>query len=172
MEISNNKVVIMDYTLTNGSGEVLDTSEGRQPLAYIHGMGHIITGLEEALQGKMTGERIKAVIAPEDAYGTRSEELIQTVPITNFQDPDAVKEGVQFQASDADGMHIATVTKVTGDEVTLDMNHPLADETLHFDVEIKEVRDATEEELSHGHSHGDPNDHPNDHPNGNEGHQH
>ncbi len=154
MEISENMVVIIDYNLSSSSGELLDTSEGRQPLAYIHGMGHIIIGLEKALLGKKAGEKIKAVIAPEEAYGTRSNELVETVPISNFQAPDTVKEGVQFQARDADGLHIATVTKVADDEVTLDMNHPLADETLHFDVEIKEVRQATEEELSHGHSHG------------------
>ncbi|MCA9407833.1 MAG: peptidylprolyl isomerase [Candidatus Omnitrophica bacterium] len=154
MKIENNKVVSIHYTLKNDQGEVLDTSNGNNPLGYIQGIGNIIPGLEKALEGKIVGDKVNAVIPPEEAYGKKDERLIQPVPISQFPKKEEVQVGVQFQMQSPQGVRIATVAKVEGENVVLDLNHPLADVTLHFDVEIVEVRDATEEELSHGHVHG------------------
>ncbi len=154
MNIANDKVVSIDYTLTNDKGEVLDSSSGKGPLAYIHGNGGLIPGLENELEGKIKGDKLIAIVAPAEAYGEFSEEMIQEVPIENFQEPEEVKVGAQFQIQNEDHVHIATVTAVTEKMVTVDMNHPLAGETLHFDVEVMDVRDATQEEMEHGHVHG------------------
>ncbi len=160
MKISDKKVVGIHYTLKDDNGEIMDSSEGQSPLVYIQGSGNIISGLEHALVDKEAGDKLHVVIKPEDAYGVRDESLVQSVPISNFQNQSEVKEGVQFRAETSDGMRVATVTKIENETVTIDMNHPLADETLHFDVEITEVRDASEEELSHGHVHdGEDHDH-------------
>lgn len=156
MTISEKKVVQMHYTLKSTQGEVLDSSAGREPLAYIQGIGNIIPGLEKQLEGKVVGDKVQAVVAPEEAYGEKQDALVQVVPKAGFQgDADEVlQEGMQVQVQTNQGAQIATVTKIAGDDVTLDLNHPLAGETLHFDVEIVEVRDATSEELDHGHVHG------------------
>lgn len=153
MEISKHKVVTMDYTLTDEQGNTIDTSEGREPLAYIHGVGGIIPGLEAALEGRTPGEQLQVKISPEDGYGDRDESLLQVVPRDRF-DVDDVNVGMQFHAQSDDGVSIVTVVAVTDENVTVDANHPLAGVTLNFDVEVKEVREATEEELSHGHVHG------------------
>ena len=157
MKIANSRVVEIDYTLKNDNGEVMDTSEGREPLTYLHGVGSLIPGLENALLDKEVGEKLKVEVAPEDAYGKRNEELIQEVELNRFEEPEQIKEGVQIQVETKAGANIAVVTKVDNSMVTLDMNHPLADLNLHFDVEIKNVREATPKELEHGHVHG-PND--------------
>jgi len=154
MKISEKKVVQIHYTLKNDSGEILDSSEGRDPLVYMHGKGNIIPGLENALNEKESGEKISVVIPPEEAYGVRNEGLVQQVALSRFQDPENIRTGVQVQVSTNDGSSIARVTKIENEEVTLDLNHPLADETLHFEVEVMGVREATQEELSHGHVHG------------------
>ena len=155
MTIENNKVASIDYTLTNDTGETLDTSVGKEPLKYIQGHQNIIPGLEKALEGKSTGEKLTVTVPPEEAYGTSSPASIQTVSKEVFQGVDNIDVGMQFQAQGEGGQPIiVTVTKVEDDQVTIDGNHPLADQTLTFDVEIKEVRDATEEELEHGHVHG------------------
>jgi len=154
MNITKDKVVSIDYTLTNDHGEILDSSSGREPLAYIHGAGNLIPGLEKELEGKIQGDKLVAHVQPEEAYGIRSEELVQDIPLANFQNPEEVKIGAQFQVQNGEHVHIATVTKVGESSATVDMNHPLADETLHFDVEVRDVRDATQEELEHGHVHG------------------
>jgi len=154
MNIAKDKVVSIDYTLTNDQGEVLDSSSGREPLAYLHGNGGLIPGLEKELEGKAKGEKLVAIIAPDQAYGVRSEELVQEIPMENFQDTNEVQVGAQFQVQNGEQVHIATVTAIGDKSATVDMNHPLADETLHFDVEIMEVREATAEELEHGHVHG------------------
>ncbi len=142
-------VVSMHYTLTNDAGETLDSSEGQDPLAYLHGAGNIIPGLEDALAGKTTGAKVKASIAPEEGYGVRQEEMIQAIPREMFAAED-IQPGMIFQAEG----HMLTVVSVTDAEVTVDGNHPLAGQTLHFDVEIVEVRPASAEELEHGHVHG------------------
>jgi len=155
MTIENNKVASIDYTLTNDAGETLDTSIGKEPLNYIQGHQNIIPGLEKALEGKSAGEKLTVTVPPEEAYGTSSPASIQTVSKEVFQGVDNIDVGMQFQAQGEGGQPIiVTVTNVEDDQVTIDGNHPLANQTLTFDVEIKEVRDATEEELEHGHVHG------------------
>ncbi len=154
MKIEQNKVASIDYTLTNDNGEVLDSSSGREPLAYLHGNGGLIPGLEKELEGKVKGDKLVAIIAPDQAYGVRTEELVQEIPMENFQDASEVKVGAQFQVQNGEHVHIATVTAIGDKSATVDMNHPLADETLHFDVEVMEVREPTKEELEHGHVHG------------------
>ena len=154
MQVANEKVVYIHYTLTNQEGETLDSSSGRDPLGYLHGAGNIIPGLEQALEGKEAGEKLNVSVAPEQGYGERDEALIQQVPRSAFEGVDSVEPGMQFQAQSPHGPMLVTVTKVETEEVTVDANHPLAGQTLNFDVEITEIRDATEEELGHGHVHG------------------
>jgi FKBP-type peptidyl-prolyl cis-trans isomerase SlyD len=154
MHIAINKVVNIHYTLTNDEGEVLDSSHGKQPLAYIHGIGNIIPGLESALEGRGVGDKFQVTIAPEDAYGERSDELVQTVPRSAFEGVKEILPGMQFQAQSPEGVQLVTVIEVDGDDVTLDGNHPMAGITLNFDVEVADIRDATAEELDHGHVHG------------------
>jgi FKBP-type peptidyl-prolyl cis-trans isomerase SlyD len=154
MTISSNKVVTIHYTLTNDSGEVLDSSEGHEPLAYIHGNGNIIPGLENALNGRTVGDKFDVSIPPEDGYGLRDNNLVQSVPKSAFQGVEEILPGMQFQAQSPEGMQLVTVVDLDGDEVILDGNHPMADITLHFAVEVQAIRDATSEELEHGHVHG------------------
>ncbi|TXI07932.1 MAG: peptidylprolyl isomerase [Rhizobium sp.] len=154
MQIADKSVVLMHYTLTNNKGEVLDSSAGSDPLAYLHGMGNIIPGLENALTGKKAGDKLKVTVQPEDGYGVRDESQVQQVPRRAFQGVSDVKPGMSFTADGPSGPVRVTVTKVLGDMVTVDSNHPLAGEVLNFDVEITEVREATQEELDHGHVHG------------------
>jgi len=154
MQIAKHKAVSIDYTLTNDAGEVLDTSKGQEPLSYIHGVGALITGLENAIEGKAAGDHINVSIQPEDAYGLRDDTLVQTVPREAFGGVEELEEGMCFQASDDQGPQTIMITKIEGDEVTVDANHPLAGMPLNFDVQVVAVRDATKEELEHGHTHG------------------
>ena len=154
MSVAANKVVTIHYTLTNDEGKVLDSSEGHEPLAYIHGGGNIIPGLEKALTGRAVGDQFNVSIPPEEGYGKRDEDLVQIVPKNAFQGVDEILPGMQFQAQTPEGIQLVTVIKVEGDEVTLDGNHPMADLTLNFSVEITSIRDASQEELDHGHVHG------------------
>jgi len=159
MIISKDSVVTMNYTLKNDAGEVMDTSEGRAPLVYLHGVGALIPGLESELEGKSANDKLAVVIAPENAYGERSDELMRVVSKDGFQGEEELMEGMRVQLDTEQGPMIAVVVKITGTEVTLDMNHPLADMTLYFDVEIVDVRAATQDELAHGHVHGDGGHH-------------
>jgi FKBP-type peptidyl-prolyl cis-trans isomerase SlyD len=154
VDISADRVVIIHYTLKNDSGAVLDSSSDGEPLAYIQGHGNLVAGLEKALEGKPNGTTLAVVVPPAEGYGERDEKLIQRVPKRSLQGSGEIKKGMQFQARTDDGMRLFTVTGVIGDMVTLDGNHPLADQTLHFDVEVVDVREATTEELEHGHVHG------------------
>lgn len=154
MNIEKDKVVSIHYTLKNKSEDVIDTSDGNPPLHYIQGYQNIIPGLEKALSGKTVGDKVNAIIPPEEAYGVFDEALVETVPMEHFPSAEEVKVGVQFQIDGQGGMRVATVKAVEGDNVTLDLNHPLAGETLFFDVEVMEIRDATPDELAHGHVHG------------------
>ena len=154
MNISKGKVVNIHYALNDAAGEVLESSEGQAPLEYLHGHGNIIAGLEKALDGKAAGDKLKAVIPPEDGYGIRDETLVKELPLSSFQGPDEVAVGAQFQAETSQGPRLATVTKMDDKNATVDLNHPLADQTLSFDIDVVDVREATEEELSHGHAHG------------------
>ena len=153
MKISDGMAVRIDYTLTNDAGEVLDTSEGREPLAYLHGAGNIIPGLEQALEGKEAGDTLSESIAPAEGYGERSDSMVMTADLAQFPSPSQVVVGARFNVQTDQGVHLATVTAVTPSKATLDLNHPLAGETLHFDVEVVEVKEASEEEREHGHIH-------------------
>ncbi len=154
MLVSAQKVVSIHYTLTNEDGDVIDSSEGHEPLAYIHGYGNIIPGLENALTGKTAGDAFEVSIPPEEAYGLRDDGLIQAVPKSAFQGVDEILPGMQFQSESPNGMQLVTVVEVQGDTVILDGNHPMSGQTLNFEVEVTDVRDATEDELAHGHVHG------------------
>lgn len=154
MEIANQRVVYIHYTLTNDAGEVLDSSRGAEPLAYLQGGGNIIPGLENALVGKTAGDKLVVKVAAAEGYGERNEQLVQNVPRRAFQGIKDIQPGMSFTAQGNGGPMRVVVTRVIGDMVTVDGNHPLAGENLTFDVEITEVRAATEEELSHGHVHG------------------
>jgi len=155
MKNTENPVVSIHYTLTNKAGEQLDSSIGAEPLTYLHGAGNIIPGLENALADKSVGDKLTVTIEPEDAYGERNEEHIQTVPREMFQGIDNIEVGMQFQADSSNGPAVVTITAVEGDQVSIDGNHPLAGEQLTFDVEITEIRSATETEMEHGHIHGE-----------------
>ena len=154
MQITKHSVASLEYTLTNDQGEVLDTTSGRGPLAYIHGTESIIPGLEQELDGKQPGDAFQVRIDPAAAYGERDENMVQSV--SRAQMPDGELEvGMQLQAQSDDGnAFLVTVTEVAGDEVTLDANHPLAGVALNFEVKVVDVRTATEDELAHGHPHG------------------
>jgi FKBP-type peptidyl-prolyl cis-trans isomerase SlyD len=154
VEIAADKVVLIHYTLKDDNGAVLDSSAGGEPLAYIQGHGNLVPGLEKALEGKADGNTLAVTVAPADGYGIREPDLVQRVPKRSLQGAGEVKKGMQFQARTDDGIRVFTVTAVAGDMITLDGNHPLADQTLHFDVEVVSVREATAEELEHGHVHG------------------
>ena len=154
MQIGKNKVAIIEYTLKNNEGEILDTSEGNDPMAYIQGIGNLLPGLEEALEGKGVGDTIAVSLPPEKGYGILDAELVQVVEKNVFDDVDDLQVGMQFQAQSEDGMEVIWVTDIEGDEVTIDGNHPLAGETLNFQVKVIEVREASAEELDHGHVHG------------------
>ena len=153
MQIAKNSVVTIDYTLTGPDGQVIDTSVGKQPLPYLHGAGNLIPGLENALDGKAAGDTVKVTVSPEQGYGLRDEKLVQTAPKSAFQSPN-ISVGQQFRADSPEGPKVFTVTKVEGDSVTVDGNHPLAGVPLNFEVAIKDVRPASQEELAHGHVHG------------------
>ena len=154
MEISADKVVTIHYTLKDDAGAVIDSSAGGEPLAYIQGHGNLVAGLEKALEGKASGSKVKVSVEPAEGYGKHDPKLLQRVPKRTLQGAGEVKKGMQFQARTDDGMRVFTVTGVVGDMVALDGNHPLADKTLHFEVEVMDVRDASAEELQHGHVHG------------------
>jgi FKBP-type peptidyl-prolyl cis-trans isomerase SlyD len=154
VQIAADSVVLIHYTLKDDDGKVLDSSAGGEPLAYIQGHGNLVSGLEKALEGKSRGNRIEVAVAPAEGYGTRNEALVQRVPKRTLQRTGEIRKGMQFQAQTEEGVRVFTVTTVVGDMVTLDGNHPLADQTLYFDVEVVEVRAATAEELEHGHVHG------------------
>ncbi len=154
MQITKEKVVAIHYTLKNNAGEVIDTSEGKEPLYYLHGFGNLIAGMEEGLEGKSKGDKFELKISPEKGYGARIEEAVQQVPMDAFGGAD-VKVGMQFQASgDAGHPIVVTVTKVEDNTVTVDANHPLAGVELNFKVEVMDVREASQDEIAHGHVHG------------------
>lgn len=153
MEIKKDCVVEMHYTLTNDQGEVLDSSEGREPLKFLQGAQNIIVGLEKAIEGKQTGDTFDVSVEPEEAYGVRHEQMIQKVPKSAFQGVEELAVGMSFQAETEQGPVPVKITEVSGDEVTVDGNHELAGQKLHFKVSIEDVREANKEELEHNHAH-------------------
>lgn len=154
MKIAKDKVVSIEYTLRDDNGKILDSSDGREPLAYIHGNGNLIPGLEAQLEGKSANDALKVSVPPAEGYGEFDQGQIVAVPRSQFTGVDDLAIGMQFTSSGPDGERIVTVTKIEQDHVTVDGNHPLAGQTLNFDVKIVSVREATSDELSHGHVHG------------------
>lgn len=154
MKIEKNKVVAIHYTLKNDEGKVLDSSEGRNPLPFIQGIGNIIPGLENALEGKKVSDILDVIIPPEQAYGIRNEGLVQMLDAKQFEAVPNLRPGMQFQAQSQHGPLMITVVEVSPRGVLVDGNHPLAGVTLHFHVEVVEIREATASELDHGHVHG------------------
>ena len=154
MQIAPDAVVSIHYTLTNDQSETLDSSAGGDPLVYLHGNGNLIPGLENALNGKQPGEKLKLKIPPADGYGEYDKALLQRIPRRSFKGVGQVKVGMQFQMQAGGHPRTVRVTQVQGDMVTVDGNHPLAGQNLNFEVEVTDVRAATAEELQHGHVHG------------------
>ena len=154
MQIADQKVVVLHYTLTDNEGKVIDKSDDGS-FAYLHGARNIIPGLENALSGKAAGDELKVSIPPEEGYGHRDENMLQEVPKTMFEDDSQIAVGSQFHAQGPNGeMLVVTVMEVNDDNVVVDGNHPLAGVELNFEVMVVEVRDASEEEIEHGHVHG------------------
>lgn len=154
MKILNECVASFHYTLKNDDGEIIDSSNGGEPLAYLHGAHNIVIGLEKELEGKSVGDKLSVSVAPAEGYGEREDNLIQPIPRSMFQGVENIEVGMQFHAQTEMGNQVVSVTKVEEDTITVDGNHALAGETLHFDVEIMDIREATKEELDHGHVHG------------------
>ncbi len=150
MIISNDKVVSITYTLKDAEGEILDSSDVAGPLEYIHGHRNLIPGLERELTGKKAGDSFSVTIKPKDAYGDYSKDLVVSVSKNQFPNDVKIEEGMQFEAGDETGHRLVTVVEVNGDEITIDANHPLAGETLFFDVSVVDVREASDEELRAG----------------------
>jgi FKBP-type peptidyl-prolyl cis-trans isomerase SlyD len=156
MRIEPNTVVTIAYNLRDPEGELIDSSEGRAPLSFLFGKGQVIPGVEEALQDKTVGDEFSFTVEPEKAYGLRDESLVQVVPREVFASagmPD-VEEGMRFEVATEAGDRLITIIEVVDDEITVDGNHPLAGMPLDFEVTVLEVREATLEEMMHGHSHG------------------
>ncbi|MEQ9098926.1 MAG: peptidylprolyl isomerase [Imperialibacter sp.] len=153
MKIGKEKVVSIHYTLKDNEGTTLDSSVGDQPLLYIHGIGNLIPGMEEGLDGKTKGDKVEIKVSPEKGYGVRDERMIQKMPRSAFGDQ-KVEVGMQFNAGTKNGQQVVTVTKVEMDGITIDGNHALAGVDLNFSVEVLDVRDASKDELAHGHVHG------------------
>lgn len=163
MRISDNKVVRIDYTLKNKAGELIDSSEGGEPLSYLHGLSQIVPGLEKELEGLQAGESKDVVVSPEEGYGTHDPQGKFSVPRAAFPADAKLEVGDSFIGEDDEGQQLPVrVVEVNDDSITVDANHPLAGETLYFHVDVREVREATEEELEHGHSH-DGGEHDHDH---------
>jgi FKBP-type peptidyl-prolyl cis-trans isomerase SlyD len=151
MQITRNTVASIDYTLKDDAGQVIDTSEGRQPVTYLHGAGNLIPGLESALEGQSAGDTLAVDVSPNEAYGERDERLVQDVPRAAFAGIENVEPGMRFQATDSSGRNRAvTVTDVGDEKITVDANHPLAGKDLTFEVSVVEVREATAEEIESG----------------------
>ena len=159
MDVAKDRIVSINYTLTDDAGQEIDSSKGREPLAYLHGAGNIIPGLEASLEGKAIGDKISVAISPDRGYGERDDDLVQQVPRDRFPEGADISVGTQFQTMSPAGPQIVTVVGVTDEQVTVDANHPLAGMNLNFDVEVIEVREATAQEREHGHVHGPGSDH-------------
>ena len=153
MQVAPNTVVSIEYRLRNDAGEVLDTSEGAEPLSYIHGTGQIVPGLEAALAGRVAGDSFQIRIPAAEAYGERDPDRVQTASKAQFGG-ETPEVGMRVRADGPDGPELLTIVAIEGDLVTLDANHPLAGVPLTFDVTVASVRAATKQELTHGHAHG------------------
>ncbi len=153
MPITKNSVVAFAYTLTDDDGEIIDSADTQEPLVYLHGYGQLIAGMENALAGREAGDRFSIVLPPEEAYGVYDENLAGAVPRSAFEGADEVAVGMQFQMEFPGGLRVVTVSAVDAQHVTVDGNHPLAGETLHFDIEVVSIRPASRDEIEHRHAH-------------------
>lgn len=154
MKAGNNTVVRFHYSVSDLAGTAIDSSREREPISILLGHGGLIPGVENAMQGRSAGERFGVTIAPDDGYGPRRPELTQRIAKKYFRNPDSLRPGMQTTLHSNDGDRTVTVTKVGSSVIDVDLNHPLAGKTLAFDVEIADVRDASEEEIAHRHAHG------------------
>ena len=156
MQIAEGHAVFFHYKLTSDDGETIDSSEGREPLGYLHGSGAIVPGLEKEMTGKAVGDKFEVKIEAKDGYGEHEPELVQTVPRETFgESAPNLQPGMMFQVQMPEGIQIFTITAVTEKEVRIDGNHALAGANLNFAIEVTEVREATQSEIDHGHPHGD-----------------
>lgn len=154
MKVAKNTVVSIHYTLTAEDGSVIDTSSGQEPLSYLAGCGNIIPGLDNALMGLEVGDSKNVVVAPEEGYGAIEDDLIQTLPRSMFTGIEEIEVGMEFETQNTEGESMfVIVTGVNDTEVTVDGNHELAGRVLKFDVSVEGVREASDEEISHGHAH-------------------
>jgi FKBP-type peptidyl-prolyl cis-trans isomerase SlyD len=154
MQAEKDKVVSFHYQLSEESGAEVESSHGREPMTFLFGHSGIIPGLEQAMAGHVAGDKFDAVVAAKDAYGERREDFVQRVPKKYFRDPEHLAPGMHTVLNTKDGHRSVTVLKVGSSVVDVDLNHPMAGKTLRFGVEITDVREATPEELEHGHVHG------------------
>ena len=154
MQIAAKSVVTIEYTLKSDAGDVLDTSDGREPLTYMHGMGNLVPGLEKALEGHQVGESLEVNLTAAEGYGDRDEKLVRNMPVRKLASDKPPQVGRRYRAQLDEGMAVVLVTAIKGDYATVDANHPLAGMSLHFQIKVAAVREATEEELHHGHVHG------------------
>lgn len=154
MTIQDKKAVSFHYTLTNQDGEQIESSRDKEPMTYLHGARNIIPGLESAMVGKAVGDEFKVTIEPAQAYGEKVQAKIQRISSKHFKFPKKLKPGQVVGLQTKNGPVKVTIVKIGRFNVDVDANHPLAGQTLTFDVEVSAVRDATEEELAHGHAHG------------------
>jgi FKBP-type peptidyl-prolyl cis-trans isomerase SlyD len=162
MTIGDDSVVSFHYTLRDDTGTFNESSANGSPVVYLHGRNNIVPGLEKELAGKKSGDKLTATVAPEDGYGQRNENAVQRVPLKHLATRGPISVGQMVVVNTRDGGRQARVLKVGHFNVDLDLNHPLAGRTLTFDIEIVDVRRATEEERAHGHAHG-PHGHGHDH---------
>jgi FKBP-type peptidyl-prolyl cis-trans isomerase SlyD len=155
MKITADSVVSIEYTLKDDDGNVIDSSEGGDPLFYLHGHQNIVEGLENALEGRGVGESLSVSVSPEEGYGTHDPQLVFSIPRDQLPAEIVPELGLELEMSDDDGMTVPVrITDIDGDDVEVDANHELAGQTLHFAVKICEIRKASQEELEHGHVHG------------------
>lgn len=160
MSISQDQVVSIHYTLRDEAGKIIDSSPAGEPLAYLHGHGNLVPGLERELAGRSVGDKLTVTLSPADGYGEHDSKLVRQVPRRALKGVGNVRVGMRLSASSGRSDRTVTVTRISGDLVTVDGNHPLAGKKLHFEVEVAGVRAATETELSHGHVHApDGHDH-------------
>lgn len=154
MMIEDKKVVTFHYNLSDAQGELIESSRDRDPMVYLHGSGNIVRGLEKAMAGKSAGDRFEVTVEPAQGYGERNEEGVQRISVKHFKNTGKLTPGQQVILQTKQGQVQVTVVKVGRFNVDVDRNHPLAGQTLVFDVEVTNIRDATAEEISHGHAHG------------------
>ena len=154
LTIKKNNVVSIDYTLKNNEGTVIDTSSGRSPLVYMHGSGALIPGMEKSLESKSEGDEFHVSITPAEAYGNRDEDLVHKVNRAELAHLQDLALGMELEVQADDTPLVMTIIELTDELVVLDGNHPMSGQTLNFDIQVRSIREATSEEISHGHVHG------------------